>query len=292
MAIPEESKTGRKAVLFYENWWLMAESRDTGPKRLAFYDAIMRFAFLGEVPHTPEKGVSAGEAWAAHDGYLVCKPILDGTVEKEAQKENCRKAGLSGKGEVKARFGNKNAIKEEEQNSILENATGNATENATRCDLKTQRVAFLENTQNATRCVSLINIKEKGNINQNPKPSTEGRGRDGSLSDDENSMFVAWWQAYPGIRKQDKRKCADKFARVLRKSGDAVSLFNRIMDGLDKWKRCETWTKDGGRYVCAPLVWLNNERWEAEIKVGPLTTSGIDNIHQEQQMEQEVSNAF
>lgn len=102
-------------------------------------------------------------------------------------------------------------------------------------------------------------------------------------------MFDAWWKAYPGPRKQDKRKCAEKFARILRKSGDAVSLFNRIMGGLEKWKRCETWTRDGGRFVCAPLVWLNNERWEAEIRVGPLS-GGIDNIHREGEVE--VANAF
>ena len=293
MTIPDRSKTGRKSVLFYENWWLMAESRDTRPKRLAFYDAIMRFAFLGEVPQTPERGVSAGEAWAAHDGYLVCKPILDGTVEREEKMEIYRKGGQNGKG-VTRNQGNANARKSPDEKNNSENNSENNTSPSEKTIVKTILDSEKNNTGNNTDSASLYNIKEKENINPNTKEKekekADRRLRDGSLSDDEETMFDAWWKAYPGIRKQDKRKCADKFARILRKSGDAVSMFNRIMGGLDKWRRCETWTHDGGRYICAPLVWLNNERWDAEIKIGPLS-GGIDNIHREQE-QTEVSNAF
>ena len=35
-------------------------------------------------------------------------------------------------------------------------------------------------------------------------------------------------------------------------------------DGLSRWRLSRDWTDDGGAYVCAPLVWLNNERWTAE----------------------------
>ena len=277
MTIPEESKTGRKAVLFYENWWLMAESRDTGPKRLAFYDAIMRFAFLGEVPKTPEKGVSAGEEWAAHDGYLVCKPILDGTVEREKYVEAGRLGGLASKGIPKS--ANRKRTANEQQTEQRNNSTSNSTLNSDEQQAEQRTEQRNQPPFN----------KDKENTNANTKDSIGGTPPcESSLSNDEAALFDAWWKAYPGPRKQDKRKCAEKFARILRKSGDAVSLFNRIMGGLEKWKRCETWTRDGGRFVCAPLVWLNNERWEAEIRVGPLS-GGIDNIHRE---EVEVTNAF
>ena len=85
---------------------------------------------------------------------------------------------------------------------------------------------------------------------------------------DIDRMFAAFWEAYPGPRKVDKRKCGEKFARILRGSKDPVKMFNGILAGIDRWKKTDTWHKDDGRFICAPLVWLNNERWEAEIKEG------------------------
>lgn len=290
MTIPEQSTTGRRAVLFYENWWLMAESRDTGPKRLAFYDAIMRFAFLGETVRTPEKGVSTAEEWAAHDGYLVCKPLLDGTMEREEKSENSRKGGQNGKG-VPRNQGNANARKTLDDKNNSENNSAPSEKTIVKTIVTSDKNNSENNSESIPKTIVgpelFNNIKE--NANTNAKNSIGGDSPcDGSTSNDEATLFDAFWKAYPGPRKQDKRKCADKFARILRSSGDAVSLFNRIMGGLEKWKRCETWTRDGGRFVCAPLVWLNNERWEAEIAVGPLS-GGVDNIHRE---EVEVTNAF
>jgi len=93
--------------------------------------------------------------------------------------------------------------------------------------------------------------------------------QDVSVTDkDIQEMFAGFWEAYPGPRKQDKKKCLAKFAKYLREADDAVALFNKVMAGLDKWKATDTWTKDDGRFVCAPLVWLNNERWDAEVTIG------------------------
>ena len=78
--------------------------------------------------------------------------------------------------------------------------------------------------------------------------------------------FGAFWTAYPGPRKTDKRKCKMKFIRILKDSKNPSDKFDEIMDGLNKWMKTDTWIKDGGRFICAPLVWLNNERWEAEVK--------------------------
>jgi len=94
-------------------------------------------------------------------------------------------------------------------------------------------------------------------------------------SKDIDEMFVAFWDAYPGPRKQDKKKVRVKFEKIIGTNPDkGVSMFNKIMNGLAKWKTTDTWTKDGGQYVCAPLVWLNNERWDAEITGGTNGTAG------------------
>lgn len=86
--------------------------------------------------------------------------------------------------------------------------------------------------------------------------------------DDIRDMFDRFWSAYPGPRKTDKKKCCLKFTRILKDSKNYIDKFDEIMNGLNKWKKTDTWIKDGGQFICAPLVWLNNERWEAEVREG------------------------
>lgn len=96
-----------KSFRFWENWYEMAEARDTDEKRLAFYDAIFRYAFDGMVPGKPVRGESPGSAWAAWDAYLLTKNIIEG----EAKKRTAGAKGGSAKGASKARYGNRNASK-------------------------------------------------------------------------------------------------------------------------------------------------------------------------------------
>jgi len=77
------------------------------------------------------------------------------------------------------------------------------------------------------------------------------------------TMFNGFWSAYPSEcpRKTDKKKCLAKFTNIITHAKDAVKMFNDIMNGLEKWKKCSTWNKDNGQFIRAPLVWLNNENW-------------------------------
>ena len=43
-------------------------------------------------------------------------------------------------------------------------------------------------------------------------------------------------------------------------------LFAKIMNGLEAWKKSRDWLEDDGEFVCAPLVWLNNARWESDVQ--------------------------
>ena len=80
-----------------------------------------------------------------------------------------------------------------------------------------------------------------------------------------DGLFERFWTAYPGPRKTDKRKCCEKFAAILRESGEPDAMLMRMLDGIDRWRKSRDWSEDGGAYICAPLVWLNNERWDAEV---------------------------
>ena len=70
--------------------------------------------------------------------------------------------------------------------------------------------------------------------------------------------FAEFWAAYPGPRRVDKAGCLAKFNAILSSGVQMVD----ILAGLDAWKRSDDWSKDGGQFICAPLVWLNKRRWE------------------------------
>lgn len=91
----EDNEDDLSYFYFFENWFLMAEGRDTDEKRLVFYDTIMRYAFDGVVPPRPKRGESPGKVWAAWDAYLLTKPVID---RVKAKIKACRTAGKAGKG--------------------------------------------------------------------------------------------------------------------------------------------------------------------------------------------------
>jgi len=69
--------------------------------------------------------------------------------------------------------------------------------------------------------------------------------------------FPEWWKAYPsGPRKVAKQQCLDRWARF-----DCASSATLILQHTEWLKTQPDWTKDGGTFVCAPLVYLNQRRW-------------------------------
>lgn len=93
----------------------------------------------------------------------------------------------------------------------------------------------------------------------------EGRGR---LNIAE--LFDKFWSEYPAScpRKVDKKKCLDKFLKIFKDSKDVEDKFGRIMSGLKIWRESELWNSDGGKYIKAPLVWLNGACWLDNPKKG------------------------
>jgi hypothetical protein len=89
----------------------------------------------------------------------------------------------------------------------------------------------------------------------NPLHATEA-SRDGV----EPSGFAEFWEEYPrGARKKDKAKCLRRWKR-----GKLEEIAEKVLDGLRRWKVSEQWVKEKGRFISAPLVFLNQNAWEAE----------------------------
>lgn len=80
---------------------------------------------------------------------------------------------------------------------------------------------------------------------------------------DYQDMFTKFWEAYPSKcpRKIDKKKCFDKFTRIIKDSKNANTTFDIVMNGLKVWCMSELWNADGGKFIKAPLVWLNGACW-------------------------------
>lgn len=70
--------------------------------------------------------------------------------------------------------------------------------------------------------------------------------------------FACWWDIYPGKRKYNKKKCRKKF--------EALPLVTQREIYKDTKKRREfhkDWQNED--FICAPEVYLNQERWESPI---------------------------
>lgn len=80
---------------------------------------------------------------------------------------------------------------------------------------------------------------------------------------EKDEAFSIFWKAYP--RKDSKVPAQKAFAKL----APSADLLGRIMESLERFKRCDQWTREGGKFVPFASTWLNQRRWEDE------TTPGI-----------------
>lgn len=76
-----------------------------------------------------------------------------------------------------------------------------------------------------------------------------------------NIQFDYFWNLYP--RKEKKSNAKSWFE----KSKISDELFELIISKLELFKKTESWNKDDGKYVPYAITWLNQKRWEDEIKL-------------------------
>lgn len=118
----------QKAVIWW-SWWDEAEHKSTTEKRIAFYDALFRYVFLGEIPPDPKEMENPkGEDWAAYDATHYFDIIdsnignfidLDGTVKRKRGGQK----GNSNARKNKADAENENESQNESENECETNKT-------------------------------------------------------------------------------------------------------------------------------------------------------------------------
>lgn len=89
-------------------------------------------------------------------------------------------------------------------------------------------------------------------------PREEKRREEETPQSEFSVGFIRFWDAWPrSERKAAKGKCFTSW-----KKAKAESLADTIVAHVESLKRTAGWTKDGGQYIPAPLVYLNERRWE------------------------------
>ena len=70
--------------------------------------------------------------------------------------------------------------------------------------------------------------------------------------------FDKFWLEWPThVRKTNRVGCARRWKR-----GELEAVAEQVIAGLRRWKVSQDWLKDAGKFIPAPLVWLNQERWK------------------------------
>lgn len=78
------------------------------------------------------------------------------------------------------------------------------------------------------------------------------------MTDESVDPFELWWKLYPGTRKYAKKKCREKFeARGIDEQRKMWIHVKRMVAHPTVW--------NDPKYIPSPEVYLNQERWEAEI---------------------------
>lgn len=95
----------------------------------------------------------------------------------------------------------------------------------------------------------------------------EGKGKEGK-EPPSPTRFDDFWATWPkSDRKQDKAKCQEKWVAL-----GADEIADKVIADVEFKKLTRKWQDDDGKYIEAPLVYLNNRRWEDE-SGGPASTS-------------------
>jgi hypothetical protein len=94
---------------------------------------------------------------------------------------------------------------------------------------------------------------------ETPKAKRERKRKRKQQAIAETPGFTRFWEAWPkGGRKAGREQCMAKWAaRNLEQEAD------KIVNGVEAAKKHRDWTKQDGDFIPAPIVWLNEKRWEA-----------------------------
>lgn len=140
--------------------------------------------------------------------------------------------------------------------------------NATACDsMPTHATASDRMRKDAIDALTVtVTDTVTGTVNNTPLPPM-GEHACGSKSNNlQQERFEAWWAEYPKkVGKQAARKAWNKIR-------PDAALYSRIVDATKAQRTSEQWRKENGRFIPNPATWINQGRWDDDLKA--LNTGG------------------
>ena len=96
-----------------------------------------------------------------------------------------------------------------------------------------------------------------------------------------NAMFEQFWKAYPSTpRKGGKAKCKQVWDKTY-----CDTQAEQILKHINWLKTTEQWLKSNGAFIPAPLVYLNQQRWDgAEVPEIKRTETALETIEKSRAM--------
>lgn len=83
------------------------------------------------------------------------------------------------------------------------------------------------------------------------------------FEDKNEATFQKFWNAYPDCKRKTNRKaCKTALLNV----PNLEEELPKILEGLEAWKKDSEWSKEGGQYIPAPLVFIHQRKWEGILK--------------------------
>jgi len=116
----------------------------------------------------------------------------------------------------------------------------------------TSRVSVVQSTQSKVK-QSKEKVKDKDLVESDATKTSKVTQSD---------QFDQFWAIYP--RKVGKKAALNIWTR-LKPDKD---LLEQILRAVEKQKKLDQWTKDGGQFIPNPTTWLNQGRWDDELPKG------------------------
>lgn len=110
----------------------------------------------------------------------------------------------------------------------------------------------------------VIHMEDSGNQTEdNGNPSKVKRSKVKKSKDNiklYSEDFEKFWVEYPN--KKGKGKASDSWDKI----NPSKSLIEKIIKAVKDQRESPDWIKEGGKYIPHPTTWLNQCRWDDEVK--------------------------
>ena len=106
------------------------------------------------------------------------------------------------------------------------------------------------------------NRKKPTETEQKPTKAYKDKDKDKEKDKDKksNELFARFWSAYP--RHEAKQTALRAFVKLNPDDG----LLREMLAAIEKQKASSQWRENGGQYIPHPSTWLNQRRWEDEVR--------------------------